>query len=298
MRVLLGFKKMTPQNRKLTIGLPTYDDYDGVYFSIQSIRLHNPEAIEDIEFLIVDNNPEGSHSEALKHFSNSGPIRYFPYTEAVGPANAKNIVFEEANTPYVLCMDSHVLFEANTIKKLINFYEANPQINDLLQGPLLYDDLNSLSTHYEPKWRGQCYGTWATDERARDKNAPPFAIEMCGCGVLSCRKEAWLGFNKNFRGFGAEEGYIQEKFRQAGHEALCLPFLRWMHRFGRVDGVRYPITLWDKVRNYFIAFEELNMDVQSIYEHFDQETPIGIARLKILHQEALDLLGEGISYEI
>jgi len=285
--------------KKLTIGMPTYDDYDGVYFSIQAIRLYNPEVVDDIEFIIVDNNPEGSHSKALKHFSNSSPsIRYVAYSGRVGPANAKNRVFVEADTPYVLCIDSHVLFEAGTLKKLLDYYSQNPETKDLLQGPLLYDDMKSISTHYDPNWRGQCYGTWATDERAKDKNAPPFMIEMCGCGVFSCRKDAWLGFNKNFEGFGAEEGYIQEKFRQAGHQALCLPFFRWMHRFGRPNGIKYPLTLWNKVRNYFIAFEELNMDVESIYSHFSQETNITKEQLKMLHEEALALLEKEIVYEI
>ena len=34
-----------------------------------------------------------------------------------------------------------------------------------------------------------------------------------------------------FREFGGEEWYIHEKYRQAGAKCLCLPFLRWQHRF-------------------------------------------------------------------
>ena len=44
---------------------------------------------------------------------------------------------------------------------------------------------------------------------------------------------AWPGFPAAFRGFGGEEAYIHEKFRRAGGRRLCLPWLRWMHRFGR-----------------------------------------------------------------
>jgi glycosyltransferase involved in cell wall biosynthesis len=286
-------------SKKLTIGMPTYDDYDGVYFSIQSIRLYNPEIMDDVEFVIIDNNPESSHSKALKHFSNSGiSIRYVAYSEQTGPANAKNRVFVEARTPYVLCMDSHILFESGTLKKLLDYYEQNPETKDLLQGPLLYDDMKTVSTHFEPNWRGQMYGTWATDERGKNKNAPPFTIEMSGCGVFSCRKDAWLGFNENFRGFGGEEGYIQEKFRQAGNQTLCLPFFRWVHRFGRPNGPSYPLTLWNKVRNYFIGHLELNRDVQDIYDHFSEETNISKLQLEKLHDEALVLLAKEIIYEI
>mgnify|MGYP002881922889 CR=1 FL=1 len=268
--------------------MATYDDYDGVYFSIQSIRLCNPEIMNDVEFVIIDNNPESSHAKALKHFSNSGiSIKYVAYSEQIGPANAKNRVFVEAKTPYVLCMDSHILFEPGTLKKLLDYYEQNPETKNLLQGPLLYDDMKTISTHFDPVWRGQMYGTWATDERAKDKDAPSFEIGMSGCGVFSCRKDAWVGFNEKFCGFGGEEGYIQEKFKQAGHQTLCLPFLRWVHRFGRPNGPNYPLTLWNKIRNYFIGHLELNKDVRDIYEHFSEWCDE--KQLQKLHEEAVNL---------
>jgi glycosyltransferase involved in cell wall biosynthesis len=262
---------MVASKKKLTIGMPTYDDYDGVYFSVQALRMYHSEVIDDIEILIIDNNPDSVYGKALEHFSNSSPlIKYIPFRDEVGPANAKNQVFKNAECPYVLCMDGHILMEAGSLKKLIDFYEENPDTKNLHQGPLLYDDLKHISTHFDPVWRGQMYGIWATEDEARDKNAKPFEIEMSGCGVFSCRKDAWVGFNNRFHGFGGEEGYIQEKFRQAGHATLCLPFLRWVHRFGRPGGVKYPLTLFNKIKNYFIGHSELGLDLKPIYEHFSE----------------------------
>lgn len=101
---------------------------------------------------------------------------------------------------------------------------------------------------------------------------PPFEIPGMGLGLFLCRKEAWLGFSPHFRGFGGEELYIHEKFRQAGHKAICLPFLRWGHRFGRENGgVRYPLTLWNKVRNLVICHQELGLDLEHIHRHFVEE---------------------------
>jgi hypothetical protein len=96
---------------------------------------------------------------------------------------------------------------------------------------------------------------------------------MQGLGVFSCRKDAWPGFHPQFRGFGGEEGYIHEKFRQAGHLCLCLPWLRWMHRFGRPNGVRYPLTVEDKLRNYVLGHAELGLDLGPVLEHFAQYLP-------------------------
>jgi hypothetical protein len=55
---------------KLTIGMATYDDYDGVYFTLQAIRLYHPEIINDVEFIIIDNNPDGPCAQALKELGN------------------------------------------------------------------------------------------------------------------------------------------------------------------------------------------------------------------------------------
>lgn len=97
---------------------------------------------------------------------------------------------------------------------------------------------------------------------------PPFEIPAMGLGLFSCRRDAWLGFNPRFRGFGGEEWYIHEKFRKAGHKTLCLPFLRWLHRFGRPGGVKYPLQLWDKARNYVIGLTELGIPLDRAKESF------------------------------
>jgi hypothetical protein len=96
---------------------------------------------------------------------------------------------------------------------------------------------------------------------------------MQGLGVFSCRKDAWPGFNPRFRGFGGEEGYIHEKVRQAGGRCLCLPWLRWVHRFGRPAGVPYPLTVDDKFRNYLIGHAELGLDLEPVFEHFSEHLP-------------------------
>ena len=117
------------------------------------------------------------------------------------------------------------------------------------------------------------YGVWETDPRGNNPNGEKFEIPMQGLGVFSCRKESWLGFNSMFRGFGGEEGYIHEKFRKNGRKCWCLPFLRWVHRFNRPEGVRYPLTLENKVRNYFIGHLELGMDTEPIIQHFKDFYP-------------------------
>jgi glycosyltransferase involved in cell wall biosynthesis len=99
----------------------------------------------------------------------------------------------------------------------------------------------------------------------------PFEIPAQGLGLFCCLKKSWVVFNKDFRGFGGEEGYIHEKFRRHGGRALCLPWLTWDHRFGRPDGQKYPLTLEHKVRNYVLGFQELGLPLDEIKEHFLSE---------------------------
>ena len=101
-----------------------------------------------------------------------------------------------------------------------------------------------------------------------DPEAPPFDIPMQGMGLFSCRRAVWPGFNPRFRGFGGEEGYIHEKFRQNGGRTLCLPFLRWMHRFRRPMGVPYINSWEDRVRNYMIGFRELGLPTAELEDHY------------------------------
>ena len=130
--------------------------------------------------------------------------RYVPWNRTAG-TSVRDIVFREANAEYVLCVDSHVLIVPGALRKLLDYLLDNPETRDLLQGPLLYDDLRTVSTHMEPRWSCGMYGVWGTDERAADLNAPPFEIVMQGLGVFGCRRSAWPGFNPRLRGFGARK---------------------------------------------------------------------------------------------
>jgi len=255
--------------RKLTIGLATHNDYDGLFFTIQSIRMYHSEILNDIEFVIIDNKHDSEHGSAIRNLINhiQEPVQYLPFTKYES-CFIKGKVFDLADTPYVLCIDSHVLIQPGGIKKLIDFYESGYDEGNLLQGPLLYDDMKSISTHFNLKWSGYMWGQWALDERGKDINADPFQIPAQGMGLFSCRKDSWLGFNKRFRGFGGEEGYIHKKYEKNGKQTLCLPFLRWNHRFNRPNKASYPNDLKDRFRNYYIGFKELKLPTSELKEHF------------------------------
>jgi hypothetical protein len=254
--------------KKLTVGMAAYDEYDGVYFTVQALRMYHPEVLDEVEIIVLDNHPEGPAAAALKNLDTWIPnYRYVPY-RAYRSTAVRDLIFRESSADYVLCVDAHVLIEPGAVRRLIDYFDAHPGTSDLLQGPLVYDDLKKIETHFSPVWRSGMFGTWEYDERGREPGGEPFEIPMQGLGLFACRRAAWPGFNPRLRGFGGEEGYIHEKIRRAGGRTLCLPFLRWLHRFGRPTGIPYQPKYEDRIRNYLITHRELGLDEGPVANHF------------------------------
>lgn len=313
---------------KLTLGMACHDDFHGVAFSIQSLRLH--QGLGDYEILVVDNQPASPHGQATAKFCQDLPeVRYLPMPEKTGTSQSRERVFAEARGEAVAVMDCHVLFPPGTLSRLAQFYEANPDCRDLLSGPLILNHFRGYHTHYNPQWRAGMWGTWGTAwtctcgpkrnlrfttlevaERVQFRDLASCSAEVTGCpcgrklptlpwpghearlveagfqplgfsdddpyfevpgqglGFFTCLKAAWPGFHPEFRGFGGEELYIHAKFRRAGGRALCLPWLKWWHRFERPDGVKYPLSHYLKVRNYVLGHQELQLELAPVFDHF------------------------------
>lgn len=318
----------------LTVGMATHEDFEGVWMTIQSVRLHHPEALSRLEFVVVDNSPGSHHGELVRdllikienHNKPRGwPLpKYAPFSEYTSTSRPRDMVFENASGNAVLVLDCHVILPVGAVTKLIRYWEDNPESNDIVSGPILTEGGDVLATHYNDQWRAEMWGTWGTawkhdeDElivstiqqkgkrgetvkvvrlpsgesvdvpgvsgspwpghEARLERAgfhalvgedeEPFEIPGMGLGLFSMRRKAWPGFNPHHRGFGGEELYVHEKVRRRSGKAVCLPWLRWLHRFGRAGGARYTLSAEHKVRNYVLELSELDMDLALVHDHF------------------------------
>ncbi len=260
--------------KKLTIGSAVYDDFDGVYFTYQSLRLNTQHVAQELEFIIIDNNPQSAQGKATKHFCEAtGCIKYIPFEEITSTA-IRNQIFKNAQGEFCMSIDPHVLFEPSTIEKLLKFLSEHSGSKDLFHGPMIYDGLDhsSLVTHMDPVWRDNMFGIWSHQDSA-NLGDEPFEIPMHGLGVFLTKTKEWLGFNKKFEGFGGEEGYIHQKYLQSGRRVWCLPFLKWLHRFDRPAGIPYPNIIEDRIRNYIIGRLELNLPLDDVVTHFKETNP-------------------------
>ena len=244
---------------KLTIGIPTHSNYAEVWFTVQALRLYHD--LTDCEILIVDNaNCEHTKTFAEKH--GKGLIRYVRENSVQGTAYAKNKVFEHALGDVVLCIDSHVLLAPGAI-------ESIQPTDDLITGPLLLSGQNAYHNEMLPVWRGGMWGIW--DGTIKDLPKEKRVIWGMGCGCFYTNRKSWLKYNEEFRGFGGEEGYIHEKYRQAGRKVICDPALVWHHYFRPdMSSVKYPLLLKDKARNYMIGMGELGLPLDDVYKEFGE----------------------------
>src|SRR4029077_15617742 len=85
---------------------------------------------------------------------------------------------------------------------------------------------------------------------------------------FACRRDRWPGFHPHLRGFGGEEGYVHEKFRQRGGRTVCVPEAGWVHRFARPTGLPYQTTWDDRIRNYLIGWHEVGLPEGQVVDHF------------------------------
>jgi hypothetical protein len=146
---------------KLTIGMATYEDFDGVFFTVQSLRMHQGLSPDD-EIIVVDNSPGTAQGNAVKNFCESTGVRYIPMQGASGTTQTRERVFREATGDIVLCMDCHVLLASQAIARLKQWYRQHPDTMDLYQGPMILDQLNWSYTHFDLRWRDQMWGIWGT----------------------------------------------------------------------------------------------------------------------------------------
>ena len=242
---------------KLTIGIPTHSNYTEVWFTVQALRLYHD--LTDCEILIVD-NASCEHTRKFVEAQGEGLIRYVRENSAQGTAYAKNKVFEHALGDIVLCVDSHVLLTPDAI-------ESIEPTDDLITGPLLLANQKEYYTDLKPVWRSGMWGIWG--DVKKDLPVDPFEVWGMGCGCFYTNRKSWLKYNEQFRGFGGEEGYIHEKYRQAGRKVICNPALIWHHYFRPdMSSVKYPLLLKDKARNYLIGLKELGLPLDEVYKQF------------------------------
>lgn len=270
--------------RILTIGMAVHSDIRGVWMVIEHVREYYKELVDDVEFLVVDNDPHSEQGKQVREYIENkfkrGTDGWRGHYVSAAPRKStslRNLAFHCAETEYVMCVDSHILFKRDALRKLVAFLKSGAAGDDLYQGPAWSEQGFVYGTHMNPALRGGNFGTWGCmlgpeGQSAFREDLQPFEIPSQGMGLFVTRRDSWLQFPISYRHFSGEEGYIQEKYRREGRKAWCLPFLGWIHHYGHIGGkVNYPNTHIDKLRNHLIAFKELSLPLEIPLNYFSYD---------------------------
>src|SRR6476619_5854077 len=106
---------------ELTIGMSTYDDFYGVYFTIQELRLYQD--LDDTELLVIDNFGCEDTKNLIENWVKA---RYILTKAAVGTAHGRDLLFREGQGEAILCLDSHLLLAPGAIARLKTYYRDHP----------------------------------------------------------------------------------------------------------------------------------------------------------------------------
>lgn len=282
----------------ITVGMATFDDFDGVYFTIQSLRsqfIHDRKTLDAIRFVVVDSSPGSKMGARTKRWVGKIPgARYVAYDGVPGTSRPRDWVFEHATTDVVICVDSHVILTPGSVEAVNAYFAHGRNHNHLVSGVLVFDGFGTIATHFNSNWGAGMFGQWdkaytedGRNPRFLDGQEPPigfrphgveasdepFEIPAMGLGMFACRRDFWPKFcadeTETMQGFGGEEHNIHEVVRQLGGKCVCLPEAKWIHRF-RDDQERpgYPAPLTDKVRNYILWAMRIGKPIDPIYERF------------------------------
>lgn len=278
---------------QLTIAIATLNDHEGLWWTLQILCDFHHVHLPSCQLLVVDQDPDSEQGKenaklTIKKMKRRADreglwhsVKYVPMRNPKGVGPARNRLFSEADGEAVLVLDSHVILQPEALGRLLDHYDSH-ECRDLLVGPLLSDGGGFVGTHQEMRWRSEAWGTWARDEDLFDPEGPPKEVPMQGLGLFACRRDAYPGFHPAQQGFGCAEAVFAEKFRRRGDKVLCLPFLRWKHRFFRFGGPPYPVFRIDKVSNYLIEMLAEGIDPAEMMEHFEGQ--LNDAEMAELHK--------------
>lgn len=274
----------------LTVGMATYDDYEGVWGTLVPLRdaIVAAGLVDDVELIVVDNNPDGLHAPHVRHVTN-GIGRYVPDDGPPSTSRPRDRIFQEARGEWTLVIDSHVYLRRGVLERLVRFCRAPGSRADdqaLWHGPLLHESIAQADgapalvwTHWAPVWGADGMLGQMRCEPHLAEDSPAHQIAASGMGLFLSRTREWLGFHLEHRGFGGEEVVIHQRYRDQGRRVYLLPWLQWVHRFRPADlQPPYPMVPADRCRNYLLTARDWgHPTVASVKRAYVEEGRITVA---------------------
>jgi hypothetical protein len=211
---------------KVTIGVVNFNGKKTLPSTLQSI--HNLKYPE-IEVIVVDNHStDGSLAWVQQYFPQ---VRCIGLSSNPGPAGARNVILQHAQTDYVFIMDNDITLEPDALTRLVQVMKKVP--NAAACHPEIRDTNNpALAGHYNGGW---IHYLCALVPRAYNGQIRPEyeVFDVVSGAALLINRHAALqiaGFDEDYF-FNWEDGDFVARFTLAGYLCLNVPNAVVYHRF-------------------------------------------------------------------
>ena len=298
---------------RITVAMAAYDDYYGVDLTVQTLRLFHPEMMPLVDILVVVAKTGTWHHHQTVKSCKAWGVRCIEYDGPGGTSHPRQFAIEQVQTEFTLFCDCHVQFLPGTLRGLHTFWRLNRQSDDLIMGPLVWEEfcewdgearkLMALGQNWAwggdraAKDPGKRYGrmigqwrNWKQNPQGLVPTDAPLEIPLHGLGAFSFRTASWPGFSKHHEGFGGEEAYIARKYSKRGNRVILLPSFRWRHRWGR-EKIPYKSNVNQTYRNFLVGEAELGED-WGVYEHYREHKLVGPKVLESIREEVRQLFAD------
>lgn len=242
--------------KALSVIIPFVNEYPNIVFTIQNLM----EELKGVDFEIIavanqshqinQKSPERgdwgffklSHSPYVKQ----GFLKCIKYDEKLSHWQAKNAGIKEAQGERLLFIDSHVITECGSIKRMLETPiegTLNMQICYMLDPRRLIYKVNEPEMGYR--------FTVASQTATEPYQVP--VMSTCGLMVEKKTLEKIGIWNPELGIYGGGENYMMYKLATCGYPIMIHPKATVYHYPGDFGGRGYSWNYDDYVRNQFIA---------------------------------------------
>lgn len=221
--------------KKLTIGIMHYGSYCSLHSTIQSIRIHHSEILNEIEFIVLDAHPTEPNTDILANSIISEeivgiPVRYIAEYRTNG-TSAKRKILDYVSTPYFLYIEPSTLLVAGALIKLIDFFENNKDRKfGILQGVEMDFSLENMITNKKFIWNNHNYGVLEYNQKISNNICIP--VDGARTTTFACRMETIKNIKLFSDYFMADSGdmddlYCDSMIRKNNLHVGCVSFLKY-----------------------------------------------------------------------
>lgn len=167
-------------DKRVSVIVPMHNGEKYITRCIESVL---NQSYKNIELIIIDDNSNDNSYKIIQEYLHTNTcINYYKNDICLGPAESRNLGLKHAEGEYVLFLDCDDWIDLNCIKKAIEKFESNPEIDIVLWEIKTAYEYTKISSRYE-----YVYNNILTNNMALNLLSHTFENEFFLSPLLGCK---------------------------------------------------------------------------------------------------------------